>query len=56
MLRLLVVAEDPARERDMVWRAEAAREELSSVPEVEVVVSPMLQDGGLSRGMHQVPA
>lgn len=40
MLRLLVVAEDPARERDMVWRAEAAREELSSVPEVEVVVSP----------------
>ncbi|HSP01866.1 MAG TPA: hypothetical protein VLR27_00090 [Acidimicrobiales bacterium] len=40
MLRLLVVAEDPARERDMVWRAEAALEELSSVPEVEIVVSP----------------
>jgi hypothetical protein len=40
MLRLLVVAEDPARERDMVRRAEAAREELFPVPEVDIVVSP----------------
>ena len=45
MLRLLVVAEDRVRERDMVRRAAAAMAELSSVPDVEVMVSS--RAGGL---------